>query len=333
MRELYKYYSGDFNVIEHLKNPSIKLATTKSLNDPFEVQLSNELANKLTERRLASYSKTFIKNVISREDLKKSYEKISEQYGVISLTETHRNILMWAHYANSHKGVCIGYKTTFIEELNYREHPVIDEWRGIYTPEKIRYDSKRFELKIDDETTENESIMQAMLKKSDDWIYEKEHRCIVPFHMADRFKVIGRNSGTVELIAKNESLNLIEKISDELGYKSLRSGLSHIRQMRKIAREDDIIMLKDIDIRSICSIFIGSKCNDDKETSILNEIKSDPIRYGHISVYKYHIHGNEFRLYTEGLVNPKILTDINDDLLNNQLNGFEYQKITVNNET
>lgn len=333
MKELYKYYSGDFNVIEHLKNPSIKLATTKSLNDPFEVQLSNELANKLTDKRLASYNKTFLKSIKTREDIKKSYEKISEQFGVISLTETHRNILMWAHYANSHKGVCIGYKTTFIDELNHREHDVLDEWRGRYTPEKIRYDSKRFELVIDDETTENESIMQAMLKKSDDWIYEKEHRCIVPFHMADRFKLIGKNGKTIKLISEKESLNLIKKISDDEGYKSLLSGVSHIRQMRKIAHEDDIIMLKDIDISSICSIFIGSKCSDDKETLIINEIESNPSRYGHISVYKYHVHGNDFRLYTVGLINPKILTDINDEILNTQLDGFQYQNITVKNET
>ncbi|MEN3756666.1 DUF2971 domain-containing protein [Aeromonas veronii] len=323
MKVLYKYYSENFDVVDHLKNPAIKLATTRSLNDPFEVQLSNELAKSLTNKRLKIFDEKLLKDKKFREDVKKSYQIVSNQFGIISLTETHRNILMWAHYANSHKGVCIGYKKTFIDELNHREHPISDEWKGIYTPEKIRYDSKRFELEIDSEETENEIIMQAMLKKSDDWIYEKEHRCIVPFHMADRFKLIRENSGSMNFIANEEKLKRIEKISEEKGYKSLLTGMSHIRQMRKIAHTNGLIMLKDIDVNSICSIFIGSKCNKKTEQSIIDEIESNKSRYGHVSVYRYHIHGNDFKLYTEGLINWKLLTDINDALLENELDVFQ----------
>lgn len=110
MKVLYKYYSEIFDVVDHLKNPAIKLATTRSLNDPFEVQLSNELAKSLTHKRLKIFDENLLKDNKFREDIKKSYQIISNQFGIISLTETHRNILMWAHYANSHKGVCIGYK-------------------------------------------------------------------------------------------------------------------------------------------------------------------------------------------------------------------------------
>ena len=333
MKVLYKYYSESFDVVDHLKNPAIKLATTSSLNDPFEVQLSNELARNLTANRLKIFDEKLLKDRKFREDVRKSYRIVSNQFGVISLTETHRNILMWAHYANSHKGVCIGYKKTFIDELNHREHPISNEWRGIYTPEKIRYDSKRFESEINNEVTEHEAIMQAMLKKSDDWIYEKEHRCIVPFHMADRFKLIRRNSNSINLITNKEELKQIEMISEEKGYKSICTGFSHVKQMREIGRNEDMIMLKDIDISSICSIFIGSKCSQETQNLIVNEIESNKPRYEHISVYKYHIHGNEFRLYTEGLVNPKILTDINDIFINTDLDGFEYPKLTIKNDT
>lgn len=332
MKTLYKYYSEKLDVIEHLINPSIKLAATSSLNDPFENKLSYELAKNITMSMNLGDKEN---NYQITEKFKEMYTNVTSNFGVVSLTETHENILMWAHYANSHKGVCIGYKEDLFKDLDSKEGAE-DFWRGIYAPKMVSYASQRFNPEqFSKDITRNEIILRAMLKKSNHWKYEKELRCIVPFALADKF-TISNESGNLQKIIKSKLNNrTIKKIGskNEYIYTQENSLDSIWFLMCSLAKHEGVTMLKNIDINSIESIFLGSQFNDENANKIANLVKSDPSRYGHISVYKYHIHGNEFRLYTEGLVNPKILTDINDVFLNTQLDGFKYQKITVKNET
>lgn len=49
------------------------------------------------------------KNEKNRQDIDKSF-------GIMSLTIHPLNYLMWSHYANSHKGFCIGFDTDLLEE-------------------------------------------------------------------------------------------------------------------------------------------------------------------------------------------------------------------------
>jgi len=40
----------------------------------------------------------------------KDYLKsINEEFGIFSLSKSKNNLLMWSHYADSHKGYCIGF--------------------------------------------------------------------------------------------------------------------------------------------------------------------------------------------------------------------------------
>lgn len=36
-------------------------------------------------------------------------EKMNKEYGLFCVTPVSDNMLMWAHYANSHKGFCVGF--------------------------------------------------------------------------------------------------------------------------------------------------------------------------------------------------------------------------------
>lgn len=327
MKTLYKYYSDKFDVIKHLKSPSIKLATTASLNDPFEKQLSYDLTKTLSKKMA---DEKFSDNIEKEKYIRavcSAYKDVSSSFGIVSLTETHGNILMWAHYAEKHKGFCIGYNDSLFNDLNKIQHDEYN-WRGIYKPERIIYDAERFmESTIDNDIGQNALILNAMLKKSPEWAYECEYRSIIPFYMADRFIPTKNSTELLKEIEKDERHMLIMKCENEEGYECTqeidRSAAAHM--MKTYANNENIMMLKNIDIKHINSIFIGSQVKEDEINTIVNLVHSNTERYGHIGVYKYRTHENKFKIYTRSLVNGTILNDISDDLIETSLVGFEYK--------
>ena len=327
MRTLYKYYSEKLDVIKHLKNPSIKLATTASLNDPFEKQLSYQLTKTLSKIMLDDKFENEIQKEQLIQALSRAYIDISQSFGVVSLTETHENLLMWAHYASSHKGYCIGYNDDLFDEI-YKINHSKDDWHGIYKPEKVKYNSERFHKDdINMKSNENTLILNAMLKKSCDWKSEREHRSIIPFHFADRFTIpedSEKNEALTQKIKSDELHNVIQKSTESFGYENIlpRSNAAYSHVMERYSGFDGVMIFKDIKLESINSIFIGSQVDQTEAVRIANLVNSNKEKYGHISVYKYNTHKNEFKIYTKGLANSRILDNIENELIETNLGGF-----------
>ncbi|WP_324040528.1 DUF2971 domain-containing protein [Aeromonas caviae] len=323
MKTFFKYYSEKFDVIEHLKKPSIKLATTASLNDPFEKVLSNELSEHLADRFILDKMKKNKADVSNMKNLlRMSYREVTKYYGIISLTETHRNILMWAHYSVSHQGVCVGYKENFIEDIKSKKASP-GTLEGIYIPEHVRYDSKRFDPElVHEETTLREIINQAMNTKSDDWIYEKEHRCIVPFIWADKVKIdINKSKEARELIATYKKNKYLSDSGDDGEYIFTidREKIDSSYIMAKMAASKDAIMLKNINIDSITAIYLGVNYDKDKTELLRTFIESDPDKYKHISVYKYRASFNRFELELTPVANSKMKFSLEELVVEREL--------------
>lgn len=64
----------------------------------------------------------------------KIFNVIDNQFGVASLTTSFNNPLMWSHYANSHKGICIEYDLS--EELKN-----VESLKSLLIP--VRYSNER----------------------------------------------------------------------------------------------------------------------------------------------------------------------------------------------
>lgn len=328
MKTLYKYYSDKLDIKKHLVNPSIKLATTASLNDPFEKQLSYQLTKTLSEIMLDEKTENAMQKERLIQSYSSAYTNVSKSFGVVSLTETHENVLMWAHYAASHKGYCIGYNDDLFDDLYNVDHGQ-DKWRGIYKPEKINYTTKRFQKEdINLTSNKNALILNAMLKKSPDWEYEHEYRSIIPFYLADRFTIpedSDKNNNLTNQIKRDEQHKIINKSTNSFGYEIIlpKNNAAHPHLMEKYAGIEGVMIFKDIDLKSINSIFIGSQVDDEEVNEIVRLVNSNKEKYGHISVYKYNIHRNEFKIYTDGLVNSKILNNIENEIIETNICGFE----------
>lgn len=319
MNILYKYYSPKLDIIKYLENPSVKLASTKSFNDPFEINIANALAKKLAESFVELIS---IDNQFNYGDIAEYthlFKTISQDFGIVCLTETHRNILMWAHYASSHEGFCIGYKSNFLSSGQTNQNSSVEL---NLNPNRVIYDKKRFDpSNYRDKKTFTELMIQAMTIKSDEWMYEKEHRCIVPTKLAERFTVTEGHSEETskkinELIktgnivaAQNEHTYLFKKGKPPF----IPIGLN-TREI--VSRIDGATLLKDIEITSIQSIYFGSKASQNIIDATIELIKTSPTKYGHISIYKYELNKDDFELDLKCLLNEPSEFNIEGSIFN-----------------
>lgn len=210
---LYKYLT--FERIDVLQNCKIRFSQPPALNDPYEVKISftqftsdkeafetfndvfpKALYSKYNEfpeeaRKLISFDDFINFTKMYMPDPFKDFKAIldyhtprirdqiaeifREQIGILSLTESRNNNLMWSHYSNSHQGFVIGFDSN--HPFFYQKVSDFDELRHL---RKVEYREKRPSGPM----TELEGV-DVFLVKSKQWEYENEWRIIRPLVDAD----------------------------------------------------------------------------------------------------------------------------------------------------
>jgi Protein of unknown function (DUF2971) len=150
------------------------------LNDSFfkiSEMLTKKLAPKLQEPMFD------LAREVSRDMAQQKPSVITNEFGVLSLTEKADNLLMWAHYADSHKGFVI----EFDSEDAFFKFPK-DLSRSDLR--KVDYVERR---KLKTLLPENESIQPDwfFFQKSQYWSYEKEWRLVRLLKNADKKIEVG----------------------------------------------------------------------------------------------------------------------------------------------
>ena len=184
----YKFVS--FARKDILEKGLIRFAPLGSFNDPFELEPSITPYSK----KFLELSEVELKNLeINDEDLnysslradqvgmlKDEYRNKIGKFGVLSLStnndinpllsvsmpdkkDPRTNILMWSHYADSHKGFVIEFKENFIEGAELKE---------------VQYSNERDYLTYED--IEESDFDKVFYKKSTEWKYEQEYRAVSP---------------------------------------------------------------------------------------------------------------------------------------------------------
>lgn len=241
MRLLYKYsgYLG-LNYFDH---PTITLSMPLGLNDPFESNISEHIY-----KHFSNYVNS---DIATLQNLKKTLNNYLNLVGVTSLSETNRNLLMWAHYAKEHTGICLGISSEFMshkehETYNYTTRHKIET---MAFPQKINYDSSRFDLNENSQLDINrfangeffnDYLKHHLLKKSDEWIYEKEHRTIMPLTSCDGFKDINLNDNKVlkEYIEEGVTAGHIIKCKHDEKYYKFKDNVFKYMYISIMCHED-----------------------------------------------------------------------------------------------
>ena len=136
---VYHFINSHYG-LEGIRNRRLKISRIMELNDPFEF-----LGVDLSDRDF-------------RKALKMTKTDISKTKGILCFSESWRNPVLWGHYADKHKGLCLGFEvpTSVLGKINY-------------------LDSR---LPIPSELDEK-FMKRILFTKFKHWEYEQEHRIYI----------------------------------------------------------------------------------------------------------------------------------------------------------
>lgn len=169
---LYKYVSAE-RAIDIISNRRVQFSLSKYFNDPFDRPL-NPIAR----------SRDLWGDLMGplRADIKSRVWEMNS--GILSLTRVPTNSLMWAHYADSHKGFVLGFDmedSGFLETQSnmipahfgsviYSRRRLLDDYSTKETNPLIVGETFRFDV------SNYEKLQRLFLTKPLDWAYEEEVR-------------------------------------------------------------------------------------------------------------------------------------------------------------
>ncbi|TMV11779.1 DUF2971 domain-containing protein [Arenibacterium halophilum] len=182
------HFICDHWAAENVRNSRLKLSFSDNVNDLFE---------------LMPFDFGYDEDArVRRKAWKCARAKHSVSQGFISFSENWNVPTMWAHYADNHKGVCLGFDLP----LNRND--------GTPYATKIKYVDRLYPMDariLTDETYNREMVKIASETKSNHWSYEKEWRFWFSLSGAER-DLKNANSNQLIFADFDENLALKEVI-------------------------------------------------------------------------------------------------------------------------
>jgi hypothetical protein len=153
---------------------NLPLTNARRFNDPFDSKLGLDHSRKiiqLNDNEMDAVGAGYF----SKDDFEKHHQNLDElemrdRYNLACFSESYDSLLMWAHYADAHKGICL--------KLKYypKRLPA-----GCFF-KKVRYSTHYPKINVL-QTEERSEVETFFLTKSVDWLYEREWRLVVPVEM------------------------------------------------------------------------------------------------------------------------------------------------------
>lgn len=179
---LYKYYDDTPEKFDAVQNNKMWYSAPCNFNDVFDCDISidekkifNEGLKLFPDKRGIRPGSNAWKNLRATINqqlrvLRVQFDDLRATTGVSCLSESKDSLLMWAHYANNHRGICIEYDLLKINSvLKFTPVPVIySEKRTCFdflNPQSMEYNTQKL-------------FIQSLTSKSPEWHYEKEWRII-----------------------------------------------------------------------------------------------------------------------------------------------------------
>jgi hypothetical protein len=185
---LYKYVSFE-GACRILTDNTLAFRNPQYLNDPFDCTLElmdfsrippfyRENLFKKYYSHLTGENKIRMQaNFESKPDtelleiLVKGMQQDLDKRGITCFSKSYDNMLMWSHYADSHKGICIGFNLPKLyTSIRLNSHPE----RFMIS---VKYD-RQFDS-INYFSHPAQAVINWLRTKSEDWAYEKEVRLVL----------------------------------------------------------------------------------------------------------------------------------------------------------
>jgi hypothetical protein len=162
----------------------------------------------LAQARAAIAEQVPMVNAMLKRDV---FDVLPSKLGVLCFSRNANEPLMWAHYADSHRGLLIEFDES---------HPTFSRRQGGHDdfgyPRPVSYSNVRPELNI--HALDADQVFETFaLTKAEQWKYEEEVRLILPLQRADR--TVASPVGVISLLtcpaAAIRSVTLGCKASDD----------------------------------------------------------------------------------------------------------------------
>lgn len=186
---VYHFVNEEYG-LEDLRRRRLKIATLNELNDPFEL-FGMVLSDEALRRAL-----TVMKN------------KLSLTKGLLCFSRNWHNPVQWSHYAEKHKGLCLGFEMPDEQNLG-----------------RVTYSRKRLKVETEqllDPKLDIDIFMKCLFTKYAHWRYENEVRHFVNLEERDSeknmyFVEFSDKLSLVEVIVGAESTVTRQTIREALG--------------------------------------------------------------------------------------------------------------------
>jgi hypothetical protein len=183
-RRLYKYFPINDNTFNVLRKNSLWFSSPNKFNDPFDCKLKINFGKTKEETR--SNLLRFFSGIFINEEVKEKLINFSsktkrfnvlfnqmthfvfdESVGVCCFSQYCDSPLMWAHYAESHRGICLMFNN---RKMNFIKRNLI--------PVQYYSDYPVFDLSEYRDNQFQEFLLNLLSSKFNDWAYEFEWRAI-----------------------------------------------------------------------------------------------------------------------------------------------------------
>lgn len=194
-------YSG---MLENLQQAHLKFTNPASLNDPLESIVPYVFKeNGITvapniEEIKGMLSDHLGKGIWRKKRGKRILETMSfgiplEHALMLSFSKSEDNQLMWAHYADYHKGICMEFELPddFCAHVEWSDAVSFAGERFGLTCHcgDVNYESQRKPIVFSNGIAENDyPIYNALLSKPDCWKYEREYRILLCYPIESECK-------------------------------------------------------------------------------------------------------------------------------------------------
>lgn len=172
---VYHFLNSEYG-LKDLRERRLKVSNIMLLNDPFEF-----LGVDLSDPTL-------------RKSMKAEKQKLAKSMGLICFSRSWHNPVQWAHYADNHRGICLGFD-------------VPDSLLKI-----VKYVKER--------TTTEEDISELLVTKFSHWEYEEESRIFVKLGVPENglhYKSFSEDLELKQVIIGSNSDSTRRKIVENYG--------------------------------------------------------------------------------------------------------------------
>ena len=110
---VYHFTTAEYG-LENIRLRRLKIATLVDINDPFELAVCCDD----TQRRIA---------------LRRTRMEWGERFGMLCFSRSWRNPVQWSHYADKHRGFCLGFDVPndMLAPVLYADEPPALDWDAI----------------------------------------------------------------------------------------------------------------------------------------------------------------------------------------------------------